>query len=57
MAKLTTRTLASGVTVSDLIHIVIPSDISQDPAGSSYKASISVDADIIDFYISKVQFS
>jgi hypothetical protein len=40
MAKLTTRTLASGVTVSDLIHIVIPSDISQDPAGSSYKASI-----------------
>lgn len=40
MAKLTTRTLASGVTSSDLIHIVIPSDISQDPAGSSYKASI-----------------
>ena len=40
MAKLTTRSLASGVTSSDLIHIVIPSDISQDPAGSSYKASI-----------------
>ena len=40
MAKLTTRTLASGVTASDLIHIVIPSDLSQDPAGSSYKASI-----------------
>lgn len=40
MAKLTTRALASGVTASDLIHIVIPSDVSQDPAGSSYKSSI-----------------
>jgi hypothetical protein len=40
MAKLTTRSLATGVTTSDLIHIVIPSDVSQDPNGSSYKASI-----------------
>ena len=40
MAKLTTRTLASGVTTDDLIHIVITGDTSQDQAGSSYKASI-----------------
>jgi hypothetical protein len=40
MAKLTTRTLASGVTGTDLIHIVITGDTSQDPDGSSYKATI-----------------
>ena len=41
MAKLTTRSLASGVTLNDLIHIVITGDTSQDSAGSSYKASLS----------------
>ena len=39
--RLTERTLATGVTIDDLIHIVIPSDVSQDPDGSSYKAKIS----------------
>ena len=40
MAFLTDRTLASGVTFDDLIHIVITGDTSQNPAGSSYKATI-----------------
>ena len=40
MALLTSRTLASGVTSNDLIHIVITGDTSQNPAGSSYKATI-----------------
>lgn len=40
MAFLTDRTLATAVTFSDLIHIVNPSDTSQNPAGSSYKATI-----------------
>lgn len=40
MALLTDRTLTTGVTLNDYIHIVIPSDISQNPAGSSYKATI-----------------
>lgn len=41
MAKLTTRSLASGATLDDLIHIVITGDTSQDPDGSSYKATLS----------------
>jgi hypothetical protein len=41
MSKLTSRTLASGATLGDLIHIVITGDTSQDPAGSSYKANLS----------------
>ncbi len=40
MAFLTDRTLATGVTFNDLIHIVNTSDTSQNPAGSSYKATI-----------------
>jgi hypothetical protein len=40
MATLTSRTLATGVTLSDLIHIVITGDTSQNPEGSSYKATI-----------------
>ena len=40
MALLTSRTLATGVTLSDLIHIVITGDTSQNAAGSSYKATI-----------------
>jgi hypothetical protein len=40
---LTDRTLVtqSAVTTDSLIHVVIPADISQNPAGSSYKAKLS----------------
>lgn len=38
--RLTDRALATGVTVNDLIHIVITGDTSQNPAGSSYKATL-----------------
>lgn len=42
MAFLTSRTLASGVTGDDLIHIVITGDTSQgNPDGSSYKANMN----------------
>ena len=40
MAFLTDRTLTTGVTPNDLIHIVITGDTSQNPAGSSYKATL-----------------
>jgi hypothetical protein len=47
MAFLTDRSLSTGVTLNDLIHIVIPSDISQgNPAGSSYKATVGQVGDI-----------
>jgi hypothetical protein len=60
MAILTSRTQASGVTLDDLIHIVITGDTSQNPAGSSYKASISQVFDslsaycVTDFYVTNV---
>ena len=60
MGILTDRTLATGVTLNDLIHIVIPTDISQNPAGSSYKAKISQVFDsltgycITDLYVSNI---
>jgi hypothetical protein len=38
--RLTDRTLATGVSENDIIHIVITGDTSQNPAGSSYKATI-----------------
>jgi hypothetical protein len=41
MAKLTSRTLATGATLNDLIHIVITGDTSQSIDGSSYKATLS----------------
>jgi hypothetical protein len=41
MATLTSRTLATGASLNDLIHIVITGDTSQSPSGSSYKASLS----------------
>jgi hypothetical protein len=47
MAFLTDRTLATGVTLNDLIHIVITGDTSQNPAGSSYKATISQVTDLV----------
>ncbi len=40
MAFLTDRTLVTGLTTTDLIHIVNPNDTSQNPAGSSYKATL-----------------
>ena len=47
MAFLTDRTLATGVTITDLIHIVITGDTSQNPAGSSYKATMGQVLDLI----------
>jgi len=47
MAFLTDRTLTTGVTVNDLIHIVITGDTSQNPAGSSYKATMGQVLDLI----------
>jgi hypothetical protein len=41
MATLTSRTLASGASLNDLIHIVITGDTSQSANGSSYKAKLS----------------
>lgn len=38
--KLTDRSFATGVTVNDLIHIVITGDTSQSPQGSSFKARV-----------------
>ncbi len=38
--NLTDRQSASGISPTDLIHIVIPSDTSQSPYGSSYKVEI-----------------
>jgi len=60
MALLTDQTLATGVTLNDLIHIVIPTDISQNPAGSSYKATVQQLFDslsgncISEFYVSNI---
>jgi hypothetical protein len=45
--RLTDRTLATGVTLTDLIHIVITGDTSQNAAGSSYKATIAQLASVI----------
>lgn len=39
--KLTDRTLASGASLNDLIHIVITGDTSQSPDGSSYKTTLA----------------
>ena len=48
MGFLTDRTLATGVTLQDLIHIVITGDTSQgNSAGSSYKATIQQVSDTI----------
>ena len=41
MATLTSRTLATGASLNDLIHIVITGDTTQSASGSSYKASLS----------------
>jgi hypothetical protein len=38
--KLTQRTLSTGLTPTDLIHIVKPNDLTQSPQGSSYKSTV-----------------
>ena len=47
MAFLTDRTLTTGVSTNDLIHIVITGDTSQNPAGSSYKTTLGQVIDLI----------
>lgn len=60
MAFLTSRTLATGITLSDLFHIVKPYDSTQNPSGSSYKATVQQLFDslsgycISDFYVSNI---
>jgi hypothetical protein len=49
MSFLTDRTLATGLTLDNLVHIVITGDTSQNPAGSSYKATLG---QIIDLFSS-----
>ena len=41
MSRLTSRSLASGASLNDLIHIVITGDTSQSAQGSSYKSTLS----------------
>jgi hypothetical protein len=48
--KLTERSLATGVTINDLIHIVITGDTTDSPQGSSYKATISQVSETIGGY-------
>ena len=45
--RLTDRTQAPIVSPDDIVHIVITGDTSQNPAGSSYKASIQQIADAL----------
>lgn len=40
MSLLTDQTQISGVSLTDLIHIVNPNDTSQNPAGSSFKSTV-----------------
>lgn len=47
MSLLTDQILTTGVSLTDLIHIVITGDTSQNPAGSSYKATIGQVASLI----------
>jgi len=47
MSFLTDQTQVSGVSLTDLIHVVVTGDTSQNPAGSSFKASIQQVADAI----------
>jgi hypothetical protein len=47
MALLTDQILASGVTLNDFVHVVITGDTSQNPAGSSFKATIQQVANAI----------
>ena len=48
--KLTDRQKASGLTPTDIVHIVLTNDSTQDPHGSSYKAEIQQFIDIMPKY-------
>lgn len=57
MAYLTTRTQASSVACNDILHIVKTTDTSQNPAGSSYKATVGQllsGCCINDFYVKNI---
>jgi hypothetical protein len=45
--KLTEREKASGLTPTDLIHVVLTNDTTQNPSGSSYKAEVQQFIDIL----------
>jgi hypothetical protein len=47
MAFLTDRTFISGLSKSELFHVVNPNDLSQNPAGSSFKANIQQLTDLL----------
>lgn len=47
MSRLTDRTFTTGVSTTDLIHIVVTGDTSQSSDGSSYKATIQQVIDLI----------
>lgn len=47
MSLLTDQIFATGVSLNDLIHIVVTGDTSQNPAGSSFKASLKQVASLI----------
>lgn len=47
MSLLTDQIFATGVSLNDLIHIVVTGDTSQNPAGSSFKASLNQVASLI----------
>jgi len=40
MSFLTDQTQVSGISLSDLVHVVVTGDTSQNPSGSSFKASV-----------------
>jgi hypothetical protein len=57
MAYLTTRTQASSVACNDILHIVKTNDPSQNPAGSSYKATVGQllsGCCVNDFYVKNI---
>jgi hypothetical protein len=57
MAYLTTRTQASSVACNDILHIVKTTDTSQNPAGSSYKATVGQllsGCCVNDFYVKNI---
>lgn len=47
MARLTDKTTTTGVTLNYLFHVVNPTDLSQNAAGSSYKAEVQQLLDLI----------
>ena len=45
--KLTERKKTTGLALTDIVHVVLTNDTSQDPLGSSYKAEISQIIDLV----------